>query len=277
MSHPHELRHHLRRLDEIKEIMTAMKSMAFLETRKLAGRLTNLQQMREELEQLAADFLRHYPYPAEFDQAGSDIWLLCGSERGFCGDFNERLLTRLQAEARVPARLLVLGHKLGSRLHDYPGACSLLGGANVAEEVTPVLERLLLELAGLQPARGELRLHALYQEAASGLLVSRLLLPPFRDGSRGAGPAIGYPPLLGMRPDAFFHHLVEHYLFIVLHDIAYQSLMAENSARIQHMTGAIHRLEENAELLTRHYHRARQEEITEEIEVILLNSAAWMA
>ena len=63
---------------------------------------------------------------------------------------------------------------------------------------------------------------------------------------------------------------------MALHDIAYQSLMAENSARIQHMTGAIRRLDEPAEELTRQYHRARQEEITEEIEVILLNSSAWM-
>ena len=48
MSRQNTLRHHLRRLDEIKEIMNAMKNMAFLETRKLAGRLTNLRQMCEE-------------------------------------------------------------------------------------------------------------------------------------------------------------------------------------------------------------------------------------
>ncbi len=281
MSRQNTLRHHLRRLDEIKEIMNAMKNMAYLETRKLAGRLTNLQQMREELEQLATDFLCHHPYPTEFTQAGPQIRLLFGSERGFCGDFNERLLASLPPEANGDAQLLAVGRKLGSRLDQVqPGGINTLRGAEVAEEVTPLLEQLLAALTDLQPAPGGLRLFAFYHDASSNQPVNRALLPPFlplQPPPRVMAPGPGTcPPLLGLSPDGFFYQLVDHYLFVALHDIAYQSLMAENSARIQHMTGAIRRLDEHAEELTRQYHRARQEEITEEIEVILLNSSAWM-
>ncbi len=256
--------------------MNAMKNMAFLETRKLAGRLTHLQQMREELEQLASDLLCHHPYPAGLVQTGPQIWLLFGSERGFCGDFNDRLLASLPAAGNGEARLLAVGRKLGSRLvHAPPGRATFLRGAEVAEEVTPLLEQLLVALTDLQPVPGGLRLLACYHDAERELPVSRALLPPFlpvQPRSRAAG----CPPLLGLSADAFFYQLVDHYLFVALHDIAYQSLMSENSARIQHMTGAIRRLDEHAERLTRQFHRARQEEITEEIEVILLNASAWM-
>ena len=39
------------------------------------------------------------------------------------------------------------------------------------------------------------------------------------------------------------------------------------------MSGAVRRLDEKMAELTRHYHIERQEEITEEIEVILLTAA----
>ncbi len=55
--------------------------------------------------------------------------------------------------------------------------------------------------------------------------------------------------------------------------------MAENQRRIQHLEGAIQRLEEKNENLARKSRTLRQEEITEEIEVILLsvegNGYAW--
>jgi F-type H+-transporting ATPase subunit gamma len=73
--------------------------------------------------------------------------------------------------------------------------------------------------------------------------------------------------------------LVHHYLFAALHEIFYTSLMAENQRRIQHLEGAIQRLEEKNENLARKSRTLRQEEITEEIEVILLsvegNGYAW--
>ena len=69
-----------------------------------------------------------------------------------------------------------------------------------------------------------------------------------------------------------FSQLVDDYLYFALHEIAYMSLLAENNKRIQHMTGALLRLDERTGELTRQYHLHRQEEITEEIEVILLNT-----
>jgi F-type H+-transporting ATPase subunit gamma len=48
--------------------------------------------------------------------------------------------------------------------------------------------------------------------------------------------------------------------------------MAENHSRLQHMEGAIQHLDDKSEKLKRKAQTFRQEEITEEIEVILLTA-----
>jgi F-type H+-transporting ATPase subunit gamma len=57
----------------------------------------------------------------------------------------------------------------------------------------------------------------------------------------------------------------------VLHEIFYISLMAENHRRLQHLEGAVNHLDDQTVKLQRKSQIYRQEEITEEIEVILLN------
>ncbi|MEQ1531113.1 MAG: F0F1 ATP synthase subunit gamma, partial [Methylococcales bacterium] len=78
--------------------------------------------------------------------------------------------------------------------------------------------------------------------------------------------------ILNLPPVDFFSDLVQHYLFAVLHEIFYISLMAENQRRLQHLEGAVKHLDDETSRLRRKAQIYRQEEITEEIEVILLNT-----
>jgi F-type H+-transporting ATPase subunit gamma len=59
-----------------------------------------------------------------------------------------------------------------------------------------------------------------------------------------------------------------------MHDVFYGSLMAENRRRLQHMEGATKRIQDKTARLQQKYNLLRQEEITEEIEVILLSNDA---
>ena len=58
----------------------------------------------------------------------------------------------------------------------------------------------------------------------------------------------------------------------MLNEVLYSSLMAENRQRQAHMDRALQRLEEETGKLRLDCNRRRQEEITEEIEVILLSA-----
>ena len=81
------------------------------------------------------------------------------------------------------------------------------------------------------------------------------------------------PPVINLPAAALLANLSEHYLFALLHGMLYGSLYAENHQRVTHMEGAVTHLDEEAERLNQRFNALRQEEITEEIEVILLNAA----
>ena len=89
--------------------MNSMKTLAYLEIRKLGRFLDAQRAVVAHVETVAADFLGFHsellPPP---DDSAQPVCLLLGSERGFCGDFNEALLERLEAfveaeRGRIPA------------------------------------------------------------------------------------------------------------------------------------------------------------------------------
>jgi len=87
-------------------------------------------------------------------------------------------------------------------------------------------------------------------------------------------PAYSHPPLLNLEPAQFLSQLTSQYLYAVLHEVFYASLMAENRKRLEHMDSAIRRLEKDEAGLRMRYNALRQEEIIEEIEIIMLSAEA---
>jgi F-type H+-transporting ATPase subunit gamma len=272
----HDLQRRLHALDEIRNIMAAMKNLALLETRKLSRFLAAQQRVLTGIEAAAIDFFDFHPATGLQTQAVTDAYVLVGSERGFCGNFNELVMDYFEAHvqragAQMPL-VLAVGRKLGARLEHDERVVARIDGANVSEEVPRVLNQLVQTVSSIQAERGALRLSAIYHTGHDDGLRHRQLLPPvaLREGGHTA---FRQPPLLNLTPAAFVAELVDHYLFAGLHQIFYGSLMAENQRRIQHMERAIDRLDQQAAEASLRYHALRQEEITEEIEVILLSAA----
>ena len=102
-------------------------------------------------------------------------------------------------------------------------------------------------------------------------VIVNTVLPPFED-HRGAAPRDSIAPLMQLPPVVFFGALLDHYLYSVLHEILYISLMAESLQRVRHLEGAVRHLDEKSGTLLRACNALRQEEIIEEIEVILLST-----
>ncbi|MCC4265059.1 F0F1 ATP synthase subunit gamma [Oceanimonas baumannii] len=273
MSLRRELEHHRHSLGEIREIMNSMKTLAYMETRKLARLIEAQQAVVTSMAGATARVMAGYPGVLPAMAPSVSAILLVGSERGFCGDFNHALLARLLPEldedkGRI-THLVAVGRKLNMLLEQdlYDGI--FLEGASTADEIPAVLTRLTTGLSSLKQ-EGAFALHALYH-SASGELVQRQLLPPFT----GITPACGnaFPPVINLAPAPLLASLSEHYLFALLHAMLCGSLYAENHQRVTHMEGAVNHLDEEAERLKLRFNALRQEEITEEIEVILLNAA----
>jgi F-type H+-transporting ATPase subunit gamma len=269
MSQSHELQLHIAKLNEIRSILNSMKNLALIETHKLA-RLQILQtQAVAAIETVINDLLSFYPHLAITDTHAPSIRMLVGTERGFCGDFNEQLIHTSIGQDYT--HTIAVGSRLSNKLTDYElEGITLVAGANVTEEVPLIVYRLIDSIA---PANDHLatRLTAIYYESQTQAICQRQLLPLSPQPSTETFHH-SHPPLLNLAPEVFFSDLLGHYLLAVLHEILYLSLAAENNCRLQHLEGAVNHLDDETTNLHRKVQVYRQEEITEEIEVILLNA-----
>jgi F-type H+-transporting ATPase subunit gamma len=291
------------RLNDIRGLMTAMKSLALVETRKLARVIDHQRALREHLEGVAAEFLAQHP-DMDLGSAAPQppVLLVLGAERGFCGGFDEPVLKALAERPShlADARLVLVGRRLASRFdawHDewqrradaaspgeaaaaaaeqlrrLPPVLRRLDGATVTEDVPAVLERIvdaLLEAAGgAAPAQ----LVVLAQEGR-GAPVFHPLLPLPRPPTVAPLP---FAARLNLTPAQFLAGLLDQWLPSALLGLVAASLAAESHQRLAHMQQALDRLDDTLRQLQVKRNALRQERIVEEIEVMLASAMSGQA
>jgi F-type H+-transporting ATPase subunit gamma len=271
------IRRRLKTLGEISEILDSMRTLAVIEARRLSRAVDCQRDLVEALKRMAAELLRHFPWLQPDSMAVDEAYLVLGSERGFCGDFNARLRWALEQRLKTGNRrappIIAVGTKLATELAalDAPVFCQLPGPLT-AEESGELLPNLAASIQQLLASHGMPHLIVLHHADETGTITETPLTPPFR----GLPPAQerGHPPLLYESPEILFHRLTEHYLFAALRWFLDRSLLAEHQYRIRHLDGATRRIGDTMAALRTTSNRMRQEEITEELEVILLGAEA---
>jgi F-type H+-transporting ATPase subunit gamma len=277
-----EISQRFARIKEISGIMTAMKNLSLVETRKLARFMEYQRRMLTNIEAAATDFLHFFPI-----EAGPGVprvlILLIGSERGFCGSFNERVLLALQdlPAWQNPPELLVVGSRLAARLEPdrlskaiAGGRASVIGrldGPTVSEDVPGVLGQMMAAVhSACHLSAGDMRLYALAHDADGKPRLKPLLpLPP-----TSAMPFMHAPQIQMPLPE-FFAGLLDQYLLAALYGLIYESLAVENHQRLTHMENALDRLDGMLDTLALKRNALRQEKIIEEIEVMLSSEQAF--
>ena len=271
MSRRQELLHHRHQMAEARQIIGAMQSLAFIEVRRLRRVLDIQMEVVEGLYHAAADLLAFHSDALPLIAPTRTLLLVLGSERGFCGDFNAPLLQRLDhclQSTPGETSIVACGRKLCSHLQGHPQLVATFTGASVFDDVDNTLRRLSKGLAALDA--GEVTLRVIYHGGNGDGVRVRELLPPF-EALRDGVPKYAFPPQLNVPPALLLTELAQQYLYAALHAILYESLMAENHRRMQHLEGAVRHLDRRLEGLKYQENQMRQEEIIEEIEVILLN------
>lgn len=271
MSKRREVEGRIEALSEIRTIMDSMRNLAMMESRKLARYHDMQRRVVESIGQAVNAVRRHYGIGTR-DAAEPPLYVLFGSERGFCGAYNELLIAcLLRQPGHQQAAVIGVGARLATRLQEaYPDAVCLPGAA-VADEVAGVLGAVVNAVNGMRDRHGPLRLEVIRFAPESHEAHCEPVLPPVDDAGDGGEPVIHMPP------QELFGELLEHYLFAVTHSWFFASLMAENQRRMQQLDQAGRHLERQIDDLGIRRNVLRQEEIIEEIEVILLSSEAVSA
>lgn len=267
----HELARRLSGLADLGEIMTAMRSLAFIETRRLADRARSTRESIAAIELAIGDLATHVRDAVPAVAPRADILVAIGSDRGFCGDFNRIVAEALRPPPATPVTIrIAVGSQLAQRLLEEGIEHEALAGASVVEDVPQVLTDVSARLeawtaASAQPSTGLRIVH----HDHDGRLHDRRILPV---PEAPVLPRWRQRPLLQLRPRALYAALADQYVPAVLGGALVASLLAENRRRLDHMNGALQRLRDEIDATRRARNRARREAITQEIEVMLLGA-----
>lgn len=208
--------------------------------------------------------------------AGRGPLLVIGAERGFCGGFNGPLVDAAVEGARAGRRVITVGRKLANNLPPSVTPAATLRGPGGLEEVPAVMVELIgtvlrqVDASAAVPVQLE-SLTVIYQQDVEGQARIQTRTP--FAAAEQPGPQRAWPLSYHFPRREFLRQFLEQYLYFFLRGTLLHSFYAENRQRLLHLDAGLTRLDHQLDDLTRLGRRLRQEEITQEIEVILLTTA----
>lgn len=279
MSRRHILDRQLALQQDIRSILTSLKSLSHLESQRLNILLPAQVAGLAQVQRMANRYSASWTLPVSDTCSEKSLLIIIGSERGLCGDFNRALVERLNNYTRSSEhQLIVIGTRLSELLERHPTVLARLAGANIAEDVPDVIGNLLKTLNAQADLSQTLPISLLYHDASNEALQLIPLLSPFSSANAHDQPQ---PLLTNLPPVSLLKTLLQEYLYRVLIHASYSSLLRENQKRTNHLENAVSHLDDQHERLTRQRSRLYQEEIVAELETILLaadtdaNPLAW--
>lgn len=264
-----ELQSHIASMNELQDIVGAMRSLAGMRVQESQHALPSIRSYAQSMAAAVGSALLLMPQPVtEPHQApGRRALVLCTAEHGFVGGFNERLLDAAKATLTPSDLLFVLGSRgaaialeRGPKITwTSPMATRLAGAPDAVNRLTG---ELYAHIARGDVARVEVMFWR-YHQGALSTIERRLLLP--LDDTPLAPPKARRAPLHNLAPHPLLEQLMAEYVFARLTEAAVESIASENAARFAAMESAHENVGKKLAGLQERARHARQTEITSEL------------
>ena len=245
-------------LDELHQIVTAMRNMSVAALQRLGKAAEVEQEALRLLAQALADMDTVLP-----PVSGAGICLVIGSERGFCGGFNNRIaeFAKQYAGEHPGLRFFAAGSRLVPLLeHAWP-QLNVLSGCADMEDASGAVADWLRELLPTDNSWPPLTL--IFHDDDGVKAHALLPLPPLPK------PGQGLTPLRYMEAAPLKAGFVSEWLRLSLLGTLTTSLTVEHHWRLNQMQRADRYLEEAGIKLRGRMQRQRQNEITVELENLM--------
>lgn len=254
-----ELEARIGSISGLDEVVSAMRALAAVRLRQAQESL-NAARVYAETMRAALDAARSLLPQPEITGPESPLTIVVfGTEHGFAGAYNERLLD--QAAGCAP---IVVGSRAVSLARER--GLDVIAGLPAASHPSGVLDVALAAAAHLArylEQTGHTTADVLHGSATLGAQsFERQRLLPTRPSAR---PGAALPPLHDLEPHVLVPALAHETLIADLAYAAMESLAAENAARMQAMAAARDNIERKLTELRRAEHRARQDQVTNEL------------
>ncbi|MBD3770868.1 MAG: F0F1 ATP synthase subunit gamma [Rhodobacterales bacterium] len=257
---PEEIQHRLRSLDEIGDVVGALRAIAASHASSAetamqaitayAGTVTHA---------LAISIAAAAPHS---DPKGSGLLLVVGAAQGFCGAYPEHIAEVTQSMLEPGMGLIVVGARTADTLRtanlpvlwsdDLPGHPAAIPA--LASRTTDVL----VEQSSHHP--GPIRALTGTPHGEHATTVSRLFPP---EPPKGVTSQI--PPLMTLPADELLTGLLKEALFASVARVMMQGAETEARARVEAMARAQNNLRSRRKEVEQAYQQARQEQMTTEM------------
>ena len=267
MSRLADIRRRVASTNELLGIVGAMRSLAGMRLQEAQHALPGMRSYAESLIEGLAAALRLVPGDPDQERPAHArrLTVLCASEHGFVGGFNERLLERI---AKQPADVLFVLGARGAALAAERGLnpASVQPMPTRLDGMTDAINRLTDQLYRQIAAGSVAAVDVLFTRARAGsAAIERRSLLPLDLTALAARRQPPQPPLHNLPPRQLFEKLAAEYVYARLAQAAVESIASENAARFAAMESAHDTISRKLADLQQTEHDARQNEITDEL------------
>jgi F-type H+-transporting ATPase subunit gamma len=276
-----EIQSHIASMDELLDIVGAMRSLAGMRVQESQLALPGIRSYADSMAAAIGSALLLMPQVIrdEHRDRGCRALILCMAEHGFVGGFNERMLEAADATLKSSDLLFVLGSRGAAlafeREHKIawtrPMATRLAGAPDAVNHLT---NELYMRIARGDVGRVEVMFDR-YRQGATSTIERRLLLP--LDTASLATTKAQQPPLHNLAPRPLLEKLMAEYVFALLTEAAVESVASENAARFAAMESAHDNVSKKLAGLQENARQARQTEITLELLDLITGAEAMQS
>lgn len=291
-----EIERRVASMEELQRIVGAMRAVASMRMQEALRALTSVREYGNMLAGSVHDALaiaseEGRPASARTGSGGSGsvvaalgpagrtarrAIVMFGSEHGFVGGFNQRLLESLESDLAATDMLFIVGSRgaafAAERGHSaawsHPQATRLAG---IPETVRRLEEALLPRIARDEIVRAEIICSR--RRGSDDLAIERQRLFPL-ELAAGHIRRRSLVPLHDLPAPELLEKLTAEYMVAQLTEAATEALAAENAARFAAMESARGNVGRKLETLRLESSRARQEEVTTELLDIITGEQA---
>ncbi len=281
MTHLSEIQSHIGSMDELLDIVGAMRSLAGMRVQEAQHALPGIRSYAESMAAAIRSALLLLPEPVSDagQESGRRALILCAAEHGFVGGFNERMLDAAETTLKLSDLLFVLGSRGAARAFERgrkivwtrPMATRLAGAPDAVNRLT---SELYPRIARGEVARVEV-MFGRYRQGAAPSIERRLVLP-LETATLVAKPA-RQVPVHNLPPRSLLEKLMAEYVFALFTEAAVESIASENAARFAAMESAHANVSEKLAGLKENARQARQTEITAELLDLITGTEAMQA
>ena len=264
-----EIQGHIASMDELADILGAMRSLAGMRVQEAQRALPGIRRYAESMAAAVGASLLLMPHlmTQTYGDRGRRALILCSAEHGFVGGFNERLIEAAEAILRPWDLLFLLGSRGAALASERrrkvtwtrPMATRLSGAPDTIDHIA---RELYARIVRGEISRVEM-MFARYRQGVASTIERRLLLPLDTKALATAKPR--QAPLHNFEPGLLMEKLVAEYVFALLTEAAVESIASENAARFAAMDSAHDNATKKLSELRQTARQARQTEITSEL------------